>query len=148
VLGVAIGTLGSTANATTRSAATCPGMNPVTVQGQAGYRFCGSASAVVHLSARTVRFKGGLCRKVEGAFTVNIGTLVPALRTGRPSYFGITTHSATAGPQDDAALGFVTGGRRYAVAEQVVVLAAGLHKGTFSGRVLGSSMRVTGSFTC
>jgi hypothetical protein len=130
------------------SAAACPGMNPVTMKGKPGFRFCGPATAVAHVGSRTVRFSGGLCRKVEGAFTVNIGTLVPALWTGKPAYFGVTTHSAKAGRQDDAAVGFVDGGRRYAIAEQVVVLASGLHRGTFSGRVLGASTRVTGSFTC
>jgi len=134
----------ASANAT----AACPGMNPVTVEGKPGYRFCGPGSAVVHVGTHTVRYSGGLCRKVEGAFTLNIGTLIPALRTGKPSFFGVTTHTWAAGRQDDAAVGFVTGGRRYAVADQVVVLASGLHKGTFSGRVLGSSTRVTGSFSC
>jgi hypothetical protein len=139
--------LAASASAANRTAAGCPGMNAVTVKGKQGFRFCGPASAVVHVGGHTVRFSG-LCRKVEGAFTVNIGTLVPALWTGKPPYFGITTHSASPGRQDDAAVGFVAAGRRYAIAEQLVVLAPGLHKGTFSGRVLGASTRVTGSFTC
>ena len=140
--------LASAAPARPLEAMSCPGMNPVTVDGKVGYRFCGPASAVVHIGGRIVRYHGGLCRKVEGAFTVNIGALVPALRTGKPTYFGLTTHSAKPGTQRDAALGFVTGGRRYAIADQVVVLAAGLHTGTFSGRILASKTRVHGSFTC
>ena len=145
---VTTGLLAASASATTHSAAGCPGMNAVTYKGKPGYRFCGPATATVHLGARTFRFSGGLCRKVEGAYTINIGTLVPALWTGKPPYFGITTHSASPGMQGDAAVGFVAAGRRYAIAEQVVVLAPGLHTGTFSGRVLGSSTRVTGSFSC
>jgi hypothetical protein len=39
-------------------------------------------------------------------------------------------------------------GRGYAVAEQIVVLAPGLHQGTFSGRILGTTTKVTGSFRC
>jgi hypothetical protein len=148
VLVIASGTLASTAGARPTTASGCPGMNPVTVKGTPGYRFCGPASAVVHVGTRTVRVTGGLCRRVDGTFTVNVGTLVPALRVGRPAYVGVTTHSATSGKQLDAAVGFVVGGRRYAVVEQVVVLAPGLHHGTFSGRVLASKLRVTGSFTC
>lgn len=141
--GPAMGTPGSQA-----AGACAAGMQQVNIHGQPGFRFCGSASAVVHLGTRTVRFSNGLCRQAAGAFTVNIGTFVPSLRSGKPPYFGITTHTANAGTQLNAALGFAYGGRGYAVADQVVVLAPGLHQGTFSGRVLGSTTRVTGSFRC
>ncbi len=131
------------------AAATCPtGMHPVTVAGRAGVKFCGPASATVHLGSRTIRFSNGLCRRAAGAFTVNIGTFVPGLRSGKPTSFGITTHTARAGKQLNAAVGFAYGNRGYAVAEQVVVLATGLTGGTFSGRVLGTTTRVTGSFEC
>jgi hypothetical protein len=125
-----------------------PGMHQVTVGGRVGFRFCGPASAVVHLGTRTLRFENGLCRRAAGAFTVNIGTLVPGLRSGKPPSFGITTHTATPGRQLNAAVGFSYGGRGYAVADQVVTLAPGLRHGTFSGRLLGTTTRVTGSFTC
>jgi hypothetical protein len=124
------------------------GMHRVTVRGHPGFRFCGPASAVVHMGGRTLRFSNGLCRRAAGAFTVNIGTLVPGLRSGKPPYFGITTHTARAGTQRNAALGFTYRGRHYAIADQVVTLAPGLQKGTFSGRVLASTTRVSGSFRC
>ncbi len=57
------------------------GMHQVNIHGQPGFRFCGSASAVVHLGARTLRFSNGLCRQAAGTFTVNIGTVVPSLRS-------------------------------------------------------------------
>lgn len=134
------------AHATTQASRACPG--PITIAGKQGYQFCGPASATLHLHGRTIRFHGGLCRTIEGHFTLNIGTLVPALRTGKPSYFGVTTEHAKAGIHDDAAVSFVTGGRRYVVVEQAVTLARGLRQGTFSGRILASATRVTGSFTC
>ena len=133
-------------SAGTASCAT--GMHQVTVKGQPGFRFCGTASATVRLGGRTLRFSNGLCRQAAGAFTVNIGTLVPGLRTGKPPSFGLTTHTGKAGKQLNAAVGFAYGGRGYAVADQLVTLAPGLKSGTFSGRILASSTRVTGSFRC
>jgi hypothetical protein len=148
----AIATLAAAAATASGTAAAsgsgCPGMNPVTVAGTPGLRFCGPASAVVHLGPRALRFSNGLCRQAAGAFTVNIGTLAHGLRTAKPLYFGITTHTARPGKQPNAAVGFAYGGRHYAVADQVVVLARGLTGGTFSGRILGSTTRVTGSFKC
>jgi hypothetical protein len=125
-----------------------PGMHPVTVAGQPGYTFCGPASAVVHMQGRALRFSNGLCHVVSGMFNISIGTLVPALRTGKPPSFAITTHTAKAGKQLNAAVVFASGGRGYAVADQVVILAPGLSGGTFSGRILGSATTVTGSFKC
>lgn len=130
-------------------AGTCaPGMYRVTVAGQPGFRYCGPASATVKLGTRAVLFANGLCRQAAGVFTVNIGTSVPTLRSGKPRYFGITTHSARAGKQRNAAIAFAFGGRSYAVADQVVVVAPRLRKGTFAGRIFGSAARVTGAFAC
>ena len=131
-----------------RGTACAPGMHQATVGGRPAFRFCGTASAVVHMGGRTIRFANGLCRQAAGAFTVNIGTTVAGLRNGKPPYFGITTHIAKPGRQLNAALGFAYGGRGYAVANQIVTLAPGLSGGTFSGRILGSSTTVRGSFTC
>jgi hypothetical protein len=149
VLGVTIAVAPATGTSANKAAEACArGMHQVTVGGQPGFRFCGPASAVVHMGSRTLRFSNGLCRVAAGAFTVNIGTLVPGLRTGKPPSFGITTHTAKPGKQLNAAVGFAYGGRGYAVADQVVTLAPGLHQGTFSGRILGTSTRATGSFRC
>jgi len=131
-----------------RSTACAPGMHKTTVGGRPAFRFCGTASAVVHMGGRTLRFSNGLCARAAGAFTVNIGTTVPGLRSGKPAYFGITTHTAKAGKQLNAAVGFAYGGRGHAVAGQVVTLAPDLSGGTFSGRILGSTTTVRGSFTC
>jgi hypothetical protein len=130
------------------STACSPGMHQTTVGGRPAFRFCGTASAVVHVGGRPVRFEHGLCRRAAGAFTVNIGTSVPGLRSGKPPYFGITTHTAKPGKQLNAAVGFAYGGHAYAVADQLVTLAPGLAGGTFSGRILGSTTTVKGSFTC
>ena len=127
--------------------ACAPGMHQTTVGSHAAFRFCGPASAVVHMGGRTIRFTNGLCRKAAGAFTVNIGTTVAGLRSGGPPYFGITTHTAKPGRQLNAAVGFSYGGRGYAIADQIVTLAPGLSGGTFSGRVLASKTRVRGAFT-
>jgi hypothetical protein len=125
-----------------------PGMHQVSVGGRPGFRFCGAASAVVHVGGRTVRYREGLCRQTAPFFHVSIGTFVPGLRTGKPSYFGITTHTAKPGNQLNAAVAFAYDGRGYAVADQLVTLAPGLQSGTFSGRIVGSKTRVTGSFSC
>jgi hypothetical protein len=138
----------SPAHGQSAAAACSPGMHQVTVSGRPGFRFCGPATAVVRVSGRTLRFSNGLCQRAAGAFTVNIGTSVPALRTGKPLYFGITTHTARPGKQLNAALGFTNSGRGYAVADQFVVLGPGLGSGTFSGRVLGTTTRIAGSFKC
>jgi len=124
------------------------GMHQVSLDGRPAFRFCGTATAIVHLGRRTNRFRNGLCRQAVGAFTVNIGTKVSGLRSGKLPYFGITTHTTKPGRQLNAAVGFAYGGRGYAVVNQVVTLARGLSGGTFSGRVLGSTTTVRGSFTC
>lgn len=125
-----------------------PGMHPVTVGGRHGLGFCGPASAVVHLGSRTLQYHGGLCRQAAGSFSVNIGTIVPGLITGKPASFGLTTHGTQAGRQLNAAVGFTFEGRSYALAEQLVTLRSGLRGGSFAGRVLGSTKRVIGTFTC
>jgi hypothetical protein len=125
-----------------------PGLHRVTVAGQPAFEFCGAARAVVQFRGRSLRFSNGLCRGAAGAFTVNIGTFVPGLRTGKPPYFAITAHSAVPGRQRNAAVGFTWRGRGYAVADQLVLLDPGLRGGRFSGRVLGTASRVTGAFTC
>jgi hypothetical protein len=131
-----------------RTAGCTAPMQQVSVGGRPGFRFCGPATAVVHLGGHTIRFRDGLCRRALGAFTVNIGTSVPAVRSGKPPYFGITTHTTKPGKQLNAAVGFAYGGHGYAVADQVVTLSTGLTGGTFSGRILGSGTTVRGSFTC
>jgi hypothetical protein len=149
VVAAMIGAAPATGTSANNAGEACTrGMHQVTVGGRPGFRFCGPASAVVHMGSRTLRFSNGLCRVAAGAFTVNIGTLVPGLRTGKPPSFGITTHTAKPGKQLYAAVGFAYGGRGYAVADQLVTLAPGLMGGTFSGRILDSGARVRGSFTC
>jgi hypothetical protein len=146
-LAAAAGALAS--GAPSAGATSCgTGMHQTRVAGRPAFTFCGPASATVHLGGRTMRFSNGLCRVAAAAFSVNIGTLVPGLSSGKPPYFGITTHTAKPGPQLNAAVSFTVGGRGYPVVARSVLLAPGLDKGTFSGRVLGATTTVTGSFTC
>jgi hypothetical protein len=124
------------------------GAHRTTVNGKPAVTFCGRASAVVHFGGRTVTFRNGTCAVLAGRFTIDIGTEVVGLSSGKPPYFGVATHTARPGAQHDAALSFTSRGRGYDVTDQVVTLAPGLKRGTFSGRILGSQTKVSGSFHC
>lgn len=127
-------------------AACVSGVQRTTIGGKPALRFCGPARATLHLGSQTIAFSGGRCIVVSRRFTVNLGAQVLALGVPMPNYFGITTQSATPGPQSTAAVAVNANGHGYVVTGKTVNLAPGLRRGTFGGTTGG--MRVRGSFTC
>ena len=145
--GVAL--LGTAHPAVAETTACAPGPHKTKVRGQEAIKFCGPAKAVVRVGSKTVRFSGGECRVVGGHFTINIGTSVGATFKGpRPDYFGMTTQTAKAGKQRAPAIAITFGGKGTALWKQSAVLARGLKRGTFTGKVFFKTTPVSGSFTC
>jgi hypothetical protein len=120
-----------------------------TVKGVTYRTFCGPAKAQATVHTVDYRFdNGGECTRAGSTWTINIGTIT--LGTGRPKYgyFGITVFNAHAGANANPAVAWQLPGKRFAVLGATVRLARGLKRGTFTGRLLGSNVTVTGGFTC
>lgn len=70
-----------------RSAACRPGA--IKVEGKKATRFCGPATAAIHVGKHWFRLSGGSCAGTSRFFTVNVGTAVVAPNQKIP-YFGLT----------------------------------------------------------
>ena len=70
-----------------RRAACTPGKTKV--DGKRAERFCGPATAALHMGKFWVRLDGGSCAGTSKFFTVNVGTAVVAANQTVP-YFGLT----------------------------------------------------------
>jgi hypothetical protein len=120
--------------------------------------FCGSATATVRVGAKTFSFRNGSCEATSDYLTLNLGTIVigsPSKR--RPDYFGLTVGrlpvgggkpAGKDGTYSGAVVSAVHRGEAYAVGGASVTLAGGRTRGTFTGRLVGSAVRVSGSFAC
>jgi len=62
---------------------------PTKVDGKKATRFCGSATAVIHVGHHWFRLRSGECAGTSKFFTVNVGTAVVAPNQKVP-YFGLT----------------------------------------------------------
>jgi hypothetical protein len=81
--------LGTAAAQGGSSAAACTS-GPTTYQGARGYVGCGPATALVKLGGRTLRYRGGTCRRTAQALELNIGTTVlEDTSKPLPPYFGV-----------------------------------------------------------
>jgi hypothetical protein len=109
--------------------------------------FCGPAKATVNLNGRTILYKNGKCSKSFVGFEVNIGTVVLGNVKQKPEYFGLVS-KPKAGTNGDGSLAVNHAGKGVAIIKATITLKPGLKGGTFSGKVFGSTSRVTGSFTC
>jgi hypothetical protein len=144
------------AAATSANAAQRCSSGPTTYQGVRAYTGCGPATAVVKLGGRTLRYRGGSCRRTVGAFELDMGTTILG-ETSKPlpRFFGVAIGRifgvGRAAPRDGVYTGgmvvFVDGGKRYASLAAKVVLAGARTRGSFTARVLGGPP-VSGSFTC
>ncbi len=77
----------SSAGARARATACTPGHTKV--EGKKAERFCGPATAALHMGKFWVRLSGGSCAGTSKFFTVNVGTAVVAPNQKIP-YFGLT----------------------------------------------------------
>jgi hypothetical protein len=109
--------------------------------------FCGPAKATVRVNGRTIVYKNGNCSKSFVGFEVNIGTVVLGNVKLKPEYFGLIA-KAKAGTHGDGSLAVNHAGKDVAILKATITLKPGLKAGTFSGKVFGSTARITGSFTC
>src|SRR5688572_15543366 len=75
-----------------QAAATCkPG--PTTYKGAGAKTFCGPASAVLKIGARTLTYSGGSCTRTSTAIELNIGTAILDAKDPKgplPRHFGIS----------------------------------------------------------
>jgi hypothetical protein len=129
-----------------------------TADGVTERTFCGPAKATVHDGAKTFVFSDGECEKTSKYVAVNIGTVVLGTTSKpKPNYFGLdvgqipgTTGKPAAkdGSYPAAALALDYGGKGYLATGVKVVLAGNRTHGSLSGSALGSSAKVTGTFSC
>lgn len=120
--------------------------------------FCGPAKATVEVGGATVSFSGGSCETGAQYVTINIGTVVLGQTTKKkPEYFGLTVGKVpvvggTPAPKDGTygaqAVAWVHAGKGGSALQSKVTLTGGRKKGTFTGTLLGSRAKVTGSFSC
>jgi hypothetical protein len=129
---------------------------PTTYHGVRAYRSCGPATAVARVGSRTVRFRGGTCRRTSTALELNIGTTVIG-NTNRPlpRYFGVSVGrlfgvgkpARRDGTYSGGTLALVDRGKRLASFGASVVLAGGRTRGSFTARLIGGGS-VSGTFRC
>ena len=142
--GAAFAATGFASSSPSAVAGCTPGVHKI--GGVSARTFCGPAKATVRLGTKTVAYKNGECSTSIGLFSVNIGTVVLGNLKSKPEYLGVTA-KAKAGVQAQQTVAVVHGGKSRGLIG-TVTLKAGLKSGTFSGKVFGSSTKITGSFTC
>ncbi len=122
---------------------------------------CGPAKATVRVGGKTYRFSQGLCQKLFGDYTVNIGPMpfLPQPRKLSFRFFNVSLPKARTGtykpPSVNVSWMINIPGTTAHLDRGTVKLAKGLERGTFAGDVLiqeGSaapkSVRGSGSWTC
>jgi hypothetical protein len=126
-----------------RTAGCTPGVR--TVDGSPARVFCGPAKATVHVGGKTTTFTGGLCERSGGFYVLNMGTFFAGGSKSPRPYFGLLIAKPKPGSYKAQSLSFRSGGvSRSSLAD---VTLKTLHRGTFSGRLIGGGA-VTGSFSC
>jgi hypothetical protein len=147
---VALAALAATAAAGSGTAASTACKAGIHVIGRTTYRvYCGPAAASVKVSGKTHSFRHGTCLRAGKLFTVSIGTLTMSKGKPRYSYLGITVPAAKKdGSYTRAVVTWAFGGKRYSLYNVKVRLSGKRTRGTFSGRIVGRTGNVTGSFRC
>ena len=150
ILAVALAALGGTslpAASSSATAACIPG--PRAVGGVALHVFCGPATATIHYAGKTIRIRNGQCGpNLPGLFSIRVGTLTLVSRRPRSTAFVLYVDGARDRTYRNQRLAFQYAHHHHQVLPNTVVLAGGETRGTFSGLVFGSHVRVTGSFAC
>lgn len=120
--------------------------------------FCGAATATVRVGAKTFTFRNGSCETTSDYLTVNLGTIVigsPSKQ--RPEYFGLTVGrlplgdgkpAGKDGTYSGAVISAVHVGQSLAIDRARVTLTGGRTRGAFTGQLVLSATKVSGSFTC
>jgi hypothetical protein len=150
-----VGTVGA---APFRSDGCKPGQTKV--DGKRATRFCGAATAAIHVGHFWFRLRGGSCAATSKLFTVNIGTVVVAPNQKLP-YFGLTLGQYPGAPKSAKPAGkdgvYTEGvvvvrwhGGAWDVNGRVkITLKHHRHAGTFSGATTFSPhTKVSGAFSC
>ena len=139
------------------------------IGGRSAQVFCGPATAIVRVSGRTLRFKGGFCAfrkdfvsKGISAFAVNIGTLFyKTARNEKLPYFGVVLTDVKQGATKfrngvvifrSSGVNSAIFGKSYLFGTNTITPSKGMKAGTFSG-VTGAfggqgGLKFSGSFTC
>ena len=111
--------------------------------------FCGPAHATLKVGGKTLAFTTGSCQMSSSIFSINIGTIT--LPPGKPKYdyFGITVMAKKGGTYSNQSVTWqLPHGKAGSVVYATIKLAGNRKSGTFSGQVLGTSGKGTGSFSC
>jgi len=114
--------------------------------------FCGSATIVVTVGGKTLRFEHGTCDSSGPVFAVQAGTLQLGTTTPSLDYFGMALVSKKDGTYHQAGdPSWVKDGTYFSQAffsVGTIVVSGGGTRGTFSGHLDGSGAAYSGSFTC
>jgi hypothetical protein len=139
--------VGASSKAPVAGAASAPPCRPrvSTIDGARAIAYCGPATVVIQLGARTYRFRNGLCDRSAsaGGLELNVGTLIRGAsgNDGRPFVSLLIARS----PSESEALEAYAAGRQL-FGDSVIAQGGTLWaKGTFSS-VLGGSF--SGSWDC
>ena len=144
--------------ATAESGASSAACGNTTYQGLRARTYCGSASAVIKVGGRTLKYQGGSCMRNRLAIEFGIGTVILDAKDPKgplPRSFGISVGRifgiGKAAPKDgtyeSVMLAFVDRGKRYASMKGKAVLSGGRTRGSFTGRLL-TGQAISGSFRC
>lgn len=154
-LAVAVSVGAATADGSPADAGCTPGNT--TYQGIRARVYCGSASAVVTVRGRTLRFRGGSCIRNAAAVELGIGTVILDSREPKtlPRSFGISVGRilgiGKTAPKDgtykSVMIAYVDGGKRYAAMQGTATLSGGRSRGTFVGSLL-TGEPLSATFRC
>jgi hypothetical protein len=144
-----VGLAGTSLSGASSSRATECVPGPRAVGGVALQVFCGPATATIHYAGKTIRITNGQCGpNLPGLFSVRVGTLTLVSRRPRSTAFVLYVDGARDRTYRNQRLAFQYAHHHHQVLPNRVTLAGGATRGTFSGLVFGSHVRVTGSFAC
>ena len=129
----------------------------ISYQGVRARTYCGTASAVVKVGGRTLKYRGGSCTRTAVATELGIGTLILDSKQPKtlPRSFGISVGRifgvGKAAPRDgtypSATLVFVDNGQQYASSTAAATLQGGRTRGSFTGRLF-TGETFSGAFRC
>jgi hypothetical protein len=136
-----------------RSARSACTPKPVTVKGHPGVIECGPAKAVVRFKGKTLRYKGGTCKRQAGALFLYIGTHVTGGSSDHLFYLYMQLKPVKTYTPSTGLVGIQLGYASYHWKTGSLTVTAGATSGTFKGTFVKfpetkTSGAFSGSYTC
>jgi hypothetical protein len=141
----------SSGGGTTGSGACKSGLEQI--NGVSTRSFCGSATAHATAGGQSLSWSNGACYADGTHAGVNIGRVILGSGDGAKAlkqqydYFGVTVEAKA----DGTYTGIVSAdyhGQAYALSQASVTFSGNLTQATFSGKVVGQNVTLSGSWTC